>query len=105
MDEFRVVVANLDGWMANSSPPWATYHALMSCYLVALDKRPWVSPVGIVEALRHAIAKLVMRAAGDQANRVCGSLQMCAGLAAGIEGDTHAEVARERHAGSRRRSR
>ena len=58
--------------------------------------RPGVRPVGIGEMLRHAIDKLVMRAAGDQANTACGSLQLCAGLEAGIEGETHAVVQRQR---------
>ena len=47
-------------------------------------------PVGIGETLRRALAKLVMRAAGDQAKTECGNLQMCAGLEDGIEGATHA---------------
>ena len=76
--------------MANSSPPRAAYCALMACFLVALDKRPGVRPVGIGETLCQALAKLVMRAAGDQAKTVCGNLQLCAGLEAGIEGATHA---------------
>ena len=38
---------------------------------------------------RHAIAKLVMRTGRDQAKTACGSLQLCAGLEAGIEGETH----------------
>ena len=89
-EELRVVVARLADWMANSSPPWAAYRALMACCLVALDKRPGVCPVGIGETLRRALAKLVMRAAGDQAKTACGNLQLCAGLGAGIEGATHA---------------
>ena len=84
-EELRVVVASLDDWMANSSPPWAVYRALMACHLVALDKRPGVRPVGIGETLHRALAKLVMRAAGDQAKMACGNLQLCAGLEAGIE--------------------
>ena len=84
-----VVVASLDDWMANSSPPWAAYRALMACRLVALDKRPGVRPVGIGETLRRALDKLVMRAAVDQAKTACGNLQLCAGLKAGIEGATH----------------
>ena len=46
--------------------------------------------MGIGETLCRALAKLVMRAAGDQAKTACGNLQMCAGLKAGIEGATHA---------------
>ena len=85
--------------MANSSPPWADYRALMACRLVALNKSPRVWPVGIGGTLRQAISKLVMREAQDQAKTVCGSLQLCPGLEAGIEGETHAMVQRqsERH--------
>ena len=51
---------------------------------------PRVRPVGIGEMLHRYLAKLVMRAAGDQAKTVCGNLQMCAGLEAVIEGATNA---------------
>ena len=61
----------------------------MACRLVALDKRPWVCPVGIGETLHQALDKLVMRAAGEQAKMACSNLQLCAGLEAGIEGTTH----------------
>ena len=88
-EELRVVVVRLADWMANSSPPWAAYCALMACHLVALDKRPGVRPVGIGETLHRALAKLVMRAAGEQAETACGNLQLCAGLEAGIERATH----------------
>ena len=81
--------------MANSSPPWAAYLALMACRLVALDKRPGVRPVGIGETLRRALAKLVMRAAGEQAKTACGDLQLCAGLAAGIEGANQSRRSKE----------
>ena len=46
--------------------------------------------MGIGDTLRRALAKLVMRAAGEQAKTACGNLQLCAGLKAGIEGATHA---------------
>ena len=84
-EELRVVVARLDDWMHNYPPPWAAYSALMACHLVALDKRPGVRPVVIGETLRQALAKIVMRAAGDQSKTACGNLQLCAGLEAGIE--------------------
>ena len=62
----------------------------MAFCLVVLDKRTEVRPMGIEETLRQALAKLVMREAGYQAKTVCGNLQLCAGLEAGIEGATHA---------------
>ena len=51
-------------------------------------------PVGIGDTLRRSLAKLFMRAAGDQVKIVCGDLQLCAGVEAGIEGATHAVVQR-----------
>ena len=62
--------------------------------------------MGIGETLRQALAKLVMRAAGDQAKTAFGNLQLCAGLKSGIEGTTHAvgqrrlERVRERREGA-----
>ena len=57
--------------------------------LSALDKSHGVRPVGIGETLHRSLAKLVMRAAEDQAKMACGNLQLCAGLEAGIEGANH----------------
>ena len=81
-EELRVVDARLADWMVSSSPPWAAYLALMACRIVALNKRPGIRPVGIGETLHRALAKLVMRAAGDQAKTACGNLQLCTGLEA-----------------------
>ena len=77
----------LDGQLP---PPWAAYGALMACHLVVLDKRPGVRLVNIGETLHQALAKLVMRAAGDQAKTACGNIQLCTGLDVSIEGATHA---------------
>ena len=87
-EELRVVVSRLADWMANSSPPWAAYCAIIACRLVALDKSPGVRPVGIGETLRQALAKILMRAAEDQANTVCGNLRLCVGLEVSIKGAT-----------------
>ena len=46
--------------------------------------------MGIGETFRRALAKLVIRASGEQAKTACGNLQLCAGLKAGIEVATHA---------------
>ena len=46
--------------------------------------------MGIGETLIRVLAKLIMRADGDQAKTACGNLKLCVGLKAGIEGATHA---------------
>ena len=46
--------------------------------------------MGIGETLHQALAKIVMRLAGDQAKTACGNLQLCTGFDASIEGATHA---------------
>ena len=45
---------------------------------------PGVCPMGIGETLLQDLAKLFMRAAGDNEKTACGNLQLCAGLEAGI---------------------
>ena len=89
-EELRVAVARLADWMDNSSPPWDTYYARIAFHLVSLDKSPGVRPVGILETLRRALTKFVMRAAGEQAKTACGNLQLYKGLEAVIYGATHA---------------
>ena len=74
MEELRVILAKLDNWMANSYPPWTTERALSACRLVTLDITKGVRPVGIRETFLWALAKLVMRAAGYQANMACGNI-------------------------------
>ena len=56
--------------------PFATYCAIMAFRIVSLDKITGVRPVGIGETLRRDPAKIVIRAAGDQANTVCRNLQL-----------------------------
>ena len=56
------------------SPFCSSYRDLMACRLVTLDKRPGVCPVGIWKTLQRALAKLVLRAAGDQAKVACGNM-------------------------------
>ena len=82
LEELRFVVARLDDWMAKSSPPWSAYRALMACFLVSLDKRTGVRPVGIGGTLRRALAKIIMWVDGDQANTACRNIQLCEGLKA-----------------------
>ena len=81
-------------WLANESPPWAAYRAVMSCRLVALDKCPGVRPLGIGEVWRRAMAKCVLVSCGEGAKSACGSVQLCAGVEAGIEAAMHAVKSR-----------
>ena len=88
-EELRVVIARLAECVANSSTPWSAYCSLMACHLVVFDKRPGVRPVGIGETLHRYLAKLVMRADGEQENTACSNLQLFPVLEAGIEGYAH----------------
>ena len=71
----------------------------MACRLFALEKRPWVRPVGIGETLTRALCKLVFRAAGDQAKVASGKLQL-SGIEACIEGTMHAVRRRREERGA-----
>ena len=71
---------------------------------MALDKHPWVFPVGIGETLSRALTKPFMREAGDQEKTACGNIQLCAGLETVIEGATHAVGQRRMERVQRRRS-
>ena len=86
----REAVAHFTRWLANCTPPWAAYRAIMANRLVALDKCPGVRPVGIGEIWRRLFAKTVLILAGNEAKEVCGDEQLCVGLEAGIEGGIHA---------------
>jgi hypothetical protein len=81
----REEIAEWASWLANDSPPWATYWAVMACRLIALDKSPGVRPVGMGELLRRLLAKIDLHAVGATATAACDNLNLCAGLKAGIE--------------------
>ncbi len=77
-------------WLSNESPPWAAYRALMCRRLVALDKQPGVRPLAIGKIWQRCIAKGNLAGFGAEAKGACGSVQLCAGLEAGIKGALHA---------------
>ena len=89
-DALRNEMAHWANWLANSSPPWASYRALMAGRLIALSKDPGVRPVGIGEIYRRLFAKAILYSVGKQATAACGNFNLCAGLPAGIEGAVHA---------------
>jgi len=77
-------------WLANDTPPWPAYHALMAARLVVLDKQPGVRPVGIGKIYHHLMAKCLLAIMGNQVTTACDNLNLCASLQAGIEGAVHA---------------
>ncbi len=65
-------------------------HALFSCRLIPLDKRPGVRPIGVCETVRRIMGKAVMSIVGKYVRLAAGPLQMCAGQPAGSEAAIHA---------------
>ena len=64
--------------------PIRSYVSDVASCLIALDKRPGVSPIGIGETLHRVIGKAVWMATCLDAALVCGSDHLCAGLQVGI---------------------
>ena len=52
----------------------------MACRLVAIEKNPGVQPLGIGDTIQRDIAKLVLRATGDQAKVASRKMQLCSGI-------------------------
>ena len=78
--ELRLSVADFAEWIGNRQPPWTAYHALMSGQLIALDKQPEVSPVGVGETWRRLMEKCVLRVTGQEAKAACGTKQLDGGV-------------------------
>ena len=58
LEELRFIVTNLADWMANSYPPWATYCAIISFCLVALDKGQGCAPWELVRRSARTLPNL-----------------------------------------------
>ena len=72
--ELRLIVGEFVELLGNGRPPWATYRALMSGQLIALDKQPGIRPVGVGETWRRMMVKCLMRVAGPEAKAHAGQL-------------------------------
>ena len=62
---------------------------MMSSWLIALDKHPWVRTVGVGEIWKRLIAKFLLRVTGQEAKDACGTYQIADGIESGIEGGIH----------------
>ena len=76
------MLASLACHLANEIIDWENMHALMmASYLIALDKCPGVRPIGIGNALRQILCKVVALATCADLEKVCGIAQLCSGIA------------------------
>ena len=87
--ELRLIVGDFVEWLGNGRPPWAAYRALMSGRLIALDKKPGISPVGVGETWRRMMEKCLLSVPGPETKAACGTTQIAWGVEAGIEGAIH----------------
>ena len=75
----RYAVAGLARRLANMVVEWEDIHALLANGLIALDKCLGVCPIGIGEALRRVLDKVVALATRADLEEVCGTDQLCSG--------------------------
>ena len=87
--ELRLIVGDFVEWTGNGRPPWAAYCALMSGWLITLDKQPGIRPVRVGETWLRLMSKCLLKVAGPEAKSACGTTQLAGGLEAGIEGAIH----------------
>ena len=86
---FCDAVAALTRSLANSLVDWSLIQALLANCLIALDKCPGIRPIGMGECLRRIIGKVICLITCGDAESICGTSQLCAGLKCGIEGAIH----------------
>ena len=85
----RDAVAPLVSLLGNSIVDWNWIQALLANRLIALDKCPGFRPIGIGKNLRRILSKVVCFITRSDAEEVCGSSQLCAGVQCSIEGAIH----------------
>ena len=96
--ELRLIVGDFVEWLGNGRTPWAAYRALMSGRLIALDKHPGITPVGVGETWRRMMAKFLLGVVRPEAKAACGTTQLAGVLEERIEGAIHAmRVLWEKH--------
>ena len=87
--ELRLIFGDFVEWLGNGRPPWAAYRALMSGWLIALDKQPGIRTFGVGGPWKRMMEKCLLRVVGPEAKAACETTQLAGGLEAGIEGSIH----------------
>ena len=83
-------MAKLARHLTNTFIDWDDIQAVMACRLIALDKCPEVHPIGVGEAPRCILSKVMAATTSIDVEELCGTNQLCSGLKADIEEAVHA---------------
>ena len=67
-------------WIANKSPPWASYSEFMSSFLIVLDKKPGIFPVIVGGTCIYLFPNCALKITVPEATSVCQDGQICAVL-------------------------
>ena len=65
------IVAEFTEWLTNERPQWAAYRAIMSSYLIGLEKNPRLCLVGVGETRRQMMVTCVIKMVGKEAKEPC----------------------------------
>eukprot|EP00957_Ditylum_brightwellii_P087874 6692542-Ditylum_brightwellii.AAC.1 len=58
--KLRKAVAHVARWLANTTPAWAAYRAIVTGCLIVLDKCPGIRPVGVGKILLRMLGKCII---------------------------------------------
>ena len=71
-EELRLIVADFAVWLGNGRTSWSAYRALISGWMIALDKQTGVKPVGVSKTWRRLMAKCVLWVTGQESKAAYG---------------------------------
>jgi hypothetical protein len=77
-------------WLSKDLPPFAAYRAVNLLRMLAGNKKPGVRNLAFREIWLRLWVDCLNSEAKVGVTSVCGNINLCAGLRAGIEGNLHA---------------
>ena len=89
-EALRAELGEWTEWLANGSPPYAAYRAMICGRELPSEKNPGVRPLNCGEIWMRLMTGCTRAETRTQATEACGNVQLCAGLKGGIEGCLHA---------------
>ena len=85
----QLIVADFADLLSNGCPPLAAYRAMMSSWIIALDKHTGVITVGVGETWQRLMEKCFLWVMGQEDKAACGTEHLSGCVEAGIEGGIH----------------